>query len=101
MLNELLRRYRSYNPATGEFDTPRGVREYARLLGVNDGQLSQILNDIQRPGLTVVQALARTFPESSDELVRAMVESEPLPRTPNDIRRLAGLPVLAAKEEVA
>lgn len=101
MLNELLRRYRSYNPATGEFDTPRGVREYARLLGVNHGQLSQILNDLQSPGITVLRALAQQFPESSEEIVAALVAHEPVPRTPNDIRRLAGLPVLAAKEEVA
>ena len=72
MLNELLRRYRSYNPATGEFDTPRGVREYARLLSVNDGQLSQILNDIQRPGVTVLRALAQTFPDSADEIAAAL-----------------------------
>lgn len=72
MLNEVIRRYRSYNPETGAFDVVRGVREYARLLGVNDGQLSQILNDIQRPGLTVVQALARTFPASADEIAAAL-----------------------------
>lgn len=72
MLNELLRRYRYFNPATGEFDTTRGVREYARLLGVNEGQLSQILNDIQRPGLTVIQALARTFPAAADEIAAAL-----------------------------
>lgn len=76
MLNEILRRYKSFNPDTGEFDTTRGVREYARLLGVNDGQLSQILNDIQRPGLTVVQALARTFPESAPEIAAALSAPE-------------------------
>jgi len=76
MLNELLRRYRTYNPATGEFDTPRGVREYARLLGVNDGQLSQILNDIQRPGLATLQALARTFPDASKEIAAALATPE-------------------------
>ncbi|HEY8598542.1 MAG TPA: helix-turn-helix transcriptional regulator [Thermomicrobiales bacterium] len=75
MLNELLRRYRTYNPASGEFDTPRGVREYARLLGVNDGQLSQILNDIQRPGLTVIQALARTFPQAAPEIAAALADT--------------------------
>ncbi len=87
MLNELLRRYRNYNPATGEFDTPRGVREYARLLGVNDGQLSQILNDIQRPGLVVVQALARTFPDSANEIAAALVAQSPaaLPLIPERV----------------
>lgn len=75
MLNDILRRYRSYNPDTGEFDVKRGVREYARLLGVNDGQLSQILNDLQRPGLTVIQALARAFPASAYELAVALAET--------------------------
>jgi len=101
MLNALLRRYREYNPETGEFDVTRGGREYARLLGVNEGHLSQILNDLQRPGVTVLRALAQTFPESANEIAAALVAQEPVPRTPNDVRRLAGLPVLAAKEEVA
>jgi len=72
MLNEVIRRYKDFNPENGEFDHVRGVREYARLLGVNDGQLSQIMNDIQQPGLRVVRALATTFPQSSPELAAAL-----------------------------
>jgi len=72
MLNDVIRRYKDFNPENGEFDLDRGVREYARLLGVNDGQLSQILNDIQRPGLRIVRALATTFPQSADEIAAAL-----------------------------
>ena len=74
MLTEIIRRYQSYCSDTGAFDCPRGVREYARLLGVNSGQLSQILNGIQRPGLTVVRALARTFPVAAEEIAAALAE---------------------------
>ena len=82
MLNEVVRRYRKYNPETGEFDVQRGVREYARLLGVNDGQLSQILNDIQRPGLVVLTALARTFPAAADDIAKALKQpAEPAETT--------------------
>jgi len=82
MLNDILRRYRSYNPDTGEFDVKRGVREYARLLGVNDGQLSQILNNLQRPGLTVIQALAQTFPASAPEIGIALAATPTESREP-------------------
>jgi DNA-binding transcriptional regulator YdaS (Cro superfamily) len=73
MLTELVRRYQSYDPETGRFDRPRGVREYARLLGVNNGQLSQILNGIVPVGLTVARALARTFPEIAGEVGAALI----------------------------
>jgi transcriptional regulator with XRE-family HTH domain len=86
VLNEVLRRYRSYDPETGEFNVRRGVREYARLLGVNDGQLSQILNDIQRPGIGTLQALARTFPAAAPEIAAALA-GQPLPE-----RELAQVP---------
>lgn len=72
MLSNIIRRYQSYNPETGQFDYPRGVREYARLLGVNNGQLSQILNGLVRPGMTVIRALATTFPESAAEIADAL-----------------------------
>lgn len=74
MLTEIIRRYQAYNPETGAFDNPRGVREYARLLNVNHGQLSQILNGLQRPGLTVIRALAITFPDAADEIAAALQE---------------------------
>ena len=81
MLIDIVRRYQSYCPDTGTFDCPRGVREYARLLGVNHGQLSQILNGIQRPGLTVVVALGRTFPAAADDIAAALKQqpAEPAP----------------------
>ncbi len=72
MLTEIVRRYKSFNPDTGEFDCPRGVREYARVLGVNGGQLSQVLNGIQRPGMTIIRALAQTFPPAADEIADAL-----------------------------
>ncbi len=75
--------------------------EYAKRLGITQGTLSLIYSGKRGVGMDVLRAVAQTFPESSAELARAMIESEPRPRTPNDIRRLAGLPVLAAKEEVA
>ncbi len=81
MLTEIIRRYQSYNPDTGAFDSPRGMREYARLLGVNNGQLSQILNGIQRPGLKVIAALARTFPAAAAEIAEALA-AEPAEATP-------------------
>lgn len=64
MLNELVKRYRKYNPETGEFNQQRTIREYARLIGVNSGQLTQILNGIQKPGVTVIERLAAAFPDS-------------------------------------
>ena len=72
MLIEVIRRYQHYCPETGQFDCTRGVREYARLLGVNNGQLSQILNGIQKPGLTVVRALAQTFPAAAADIAAAL-----------------------------
>ncbi len=91
MLVEIIRKYQG----------GMSQREYARRLGLSSATLSLIYSGQRNVGIDVLRAVAQTFPESSDELARAMVESAPLPRTPNDIRRLAGLPVLAAKEEVA
>lgn len=81
MLADIVRRYQSFNPDSGEFDRPRGVREYARLLGINHGYLSQILNGIESPGLTVIIALARAFPQSpaADEIAEALKQpAEPV-----------------------
>ncbi|HET8627806.1 MAG TPA: helix-turn-helix transcriptional regulator [Thermomicrobiales bacterium] len=71
MLAEVVRRYRSYDPATGRFDVERGVREYARLINVNAGQLSEILNGKRQPGSRVLRRLAQTFPSAAAEIGKA------------------------------
>ncbi len=72
MLNEIVRRYQSFNPVTGDFDRPRGLREYAREIGVSPGQLSRIINDLETPGRSVLERLARTFRPAGEEIGRAL-----------------------------
>ncbi len=74
MLNEIVRRYKSFNPATGDFDCPRGLREYAREIGVSPGQLSRIINGLETPGRSVLERLARTFPDAGEEIGRALTQ---------------------------
>jgi len=73
MLTEILRRYQSFNPETGAFDQPRSLRTYAITLGVNVSTLSILFSDIQdQPSIRTMQALARTFPQSADEIAAAL-----------------------------
>ncbi len=72
MLVDIIKRYQSYDPTSGRFAAERGLREYARHIGVNSGQLSQIINGIQKPGLTVVHRLAQTFPAAADGIANAL-----------------------------
>lgn len=74
---DILRRYRAFDPATGRFDSPRGLREYARLLGMDAGHLSRILNGPTPPGRTVMERLARTFPAAATEMVEALQAQPP------------------------
>lgn len=72
---DLLRRYRDFDPVTGEFDEASrlGLREYALLLGMDAGHLSRILNGKTPAGRTVLEKLARTFPSAAPEIIKALV----------------------------
>ena len=73
MLTTVLRRYQSYDPATGRFDCARSLRQYAAMLGVNHATLSELYNrDDREPSTMVIQALARLFPASALELSAAL-----------------------------
>ena len=62
MLVEIIRKYQ------GEL----GQREFARLLGIGQTTLSLIYSGQRGVGVEVLQALARTFPESADEIGAAL-----------------------------
>ncbi len=84
MLVEILRRYKSYDPSTGEFTATRSLREYGRVIGVSDTQLSQIFNGHRRPGMSVLERLAQTFTEAGKEIGAAFAanaEREPAEAT--------------------
>jgi hypothetical protein len=73
MLTEILRRYKKYNPATGEFDQERTLRGYALTIGVNVATLSLLFTgQIVEPSTAVLQALARTFPAAATEIAAAL-----------------------------
>lgn len=46
--------------------------EYARLLGVSGGAISLIYTGQRQPGIDVLRALARAFPESAAEITAAL-----------------------------
>lgn len=68
MLTEIIRRYQ------GEM----GQREYARLLGIGQTTLSLIYSGQRNPGIEVVQAVARAFPQAAAEIAAALA-GQPLP----------------------
>lgn len=68
----VLKRWQSYNPATGAFDLARTNREYADVLGVHESSLSKIYAGQTPAGLKPLVGLARAFPEAAPELARAM-----------------------------
>lgn len=73
MLTDILRRYRRYNPETGEFDQDRSLRGYAQLLGVDVSTLSLLFSGrVAAPSTATLQALARTFPSAADEIAEAL-----------------------------
>lgn len=77
--SDILRRYRSYDPQTNSFATSRTLREYARLLDMDAGHLSRILNGLTPPGRTVLERLARTFPAAADDIATALkTQPEPI-----------------------
>lgn len=79
VLHDIVRRYRHYNPETGRFDLDRGVREYARLLKVSPAQLSQVMNGITNPGVSLLRRLAQAFPEAAPEIGAALAcQDEPI-----------------------
>lgn len=72
MLTDILRKYQSYDPETGRFDVDRSIREYGRVLGVSQPQMSLIYSGARNPGMSVMRRLARTFPAAAPEIVAAM-----------------------------
>jgi transcriptional regulator with XRE-family HTH domain len=66
MLADIIRRYQSFNPDTGEFDKPRLLTEYAELLGVSYVYLSQLYNGTngRKPGMETFAKLMRAFPSA-------------------------------------
>ena len=74
MLTSVLRRYQKYDPATGQFDSERSLRQYAAMLGVNHATLSELYNlEDREPSTMVLQALSRLFPAAAQEIVDAMM----------------------------
>lgn len=76
MLTTLLRDYRDYDPATGEHDRQRSLREYARLLGISHPHLIQVLSGQREPGGKIIRGLLRAFPSKAAEISHA-VAAEP------------------------
>ena len=62
MLTEIIRKYQG----------TMGQREYARLLGIGQTTLSLIYKGERNPGIEVIRALARAFPESAAEIAAAL-----------------------------
>lgn len=72
MLTSVLRRYQRYDPETGQFNSPRSLRQYAALLGVNHATLSELYSLSERePSTMVLQALVRLFPAAADDIADA------------------------------
>ena len=78
----LLQQYQSFNPESGEFDTPRTNRDFAKLLGVHESYLSKAY-DRQHPiGVKALEGLRRAFPQEAakiTELFFAATTSQPEP----------------------
>jgi hypothetical protein len=72
-LRDLVERYRSFDPATGEFTAERGLREYAAMLGVHPSMLSRFLNKGIRDSRVVLDAFLRTFPQATQEVGSALL----------------------------
>jgi hypothetical protein len=70
MLADILRRYQSFNPETGDFDLPRLMTEYADVLGINYVYLSQIYSGNRKPGMETFSKLMRAFPCAQDAIGR-------------------------------
>lgn len=76
MYRELIRKYRRFNPETGEFDVERTQTEYARMLGVSLPYLNQILKGNRNEGLDIVESLGRLFPAAQPEINAIMFRAE-------------------------
>lgn len=76
MLTDVVRKYQSFDPETKQFTRTRGLREYARLLGVNHATLSLLYSTPGRqPSRGILQKLAHTFPEATEEIGSALAAS--------------------------
>jgi hypothetical protein len=74
VLADIIRKYQSYNPETGDFNKPRLLTEYADLLGVNYVYLSQIYNGTngRKPGMETFAKLMRAFPNEQEAIGKAL-----------------------------
>lgn len=75
---DLVRRYQSFDPTTGQFDRKRTQIEYAGLLDVDQSLLSHIFAGRKRPGLEIVRGLARltsNHPQYWHELMAVLAKA--------------------------
>jgi hypothetical protein len=70
---DLLRRYQSYDPTTGTFDSPRTQRDYAALLGIDKADVTRIYQRQQGVSLRVLRGLARAFPAAMQDIWAAIL----------------------------
>lgn len=75
-LVELVRKYQSYNPDTGGFDSKRTQVEYATELGVKTPILNRFLSGSRPNGGLILRAFLRTYPEAAAAVTRAIAEEE-------------------------
>lgn len=72
----ILRRYQTYNQVTGRFDQVRSQRAYARLLGIDPGQLTRYYQHKQDVSLRTIQALARLYPCAAIDIAQALMHGD-------------------------
>ena len=75
-LVELVRRYQSFDPATGTFTVTRSGAAYAALLGINASVLSRFYSGDRRNSYVVLRAFMRTFPQAADAVALSMQQAE-------------------------
>lgn len=71
-LVDLVRRYQSFDPDSGQFDRHRTAEQYAALLGVSASVLSRFYTGQRPTGATVLRAFLRRFPQAAREVAAAI-----------------------------
>ena len=71
-LNDIFRRYRWCDAASGEFNVERSIADYAALLGMRYPTVHQIITDVRRPANEAFGRLLLVFPQAGPEVTRAL-----------------------------
>lgn len=72
----LVRRYQTYDPATGRFDVRRSDRQYSLLLGVRRDLLSKFYAKHVESSHVILTAFMRTFPSAASEVASSIGAKE-------------------------